>query len=196
MPELLEKISSRFKSCQKMNTTTFIKSLHNMFLQHYNKHLRDRNEFNAEISSKLFPQLLKCLYTKKFLQGKFLKNLIDKKIFKIENIEESSKVTIDCESLSTIYERSNSNQKFDATKIEDKAEILLKMTQMLLSDLSHFSTGLPKTKSALLNKTKSILRMYVNSKEIHIEHKMFLDDSGNKAIMWVLDLLQANNIIK
>ena len=94
LAELSQKISKRFKVDTKMDTATYIKTLHNMYLQHYNKHFKQSGEFNEDTSDIIFPQIVKFMFSKKFIQGKLLKQVIDNSIFDIKEIEEASKVTI------------------------------------------------------------------------------------------------------
>ena len=61
LSELFRKTSMRFKVSPKMDTTTYIKTLHNMYLQHYNKHLKQTGEFNEETSAIIFPQIIKFM---------------------------------------------------------------------------------------------------------------------------------------
>ena len=65
---------------------------------------------------------------------------------------------------------------------------------MLLSNLLKPLTGPIKDKSTMLKKIGSIIRMYANSKEINSDYKQTLD-RNKKVSFWVLDLLQAKNII-
>ena len=94
LAELFQKISKRFKPTPKMDTTTYIKTLHNMYTQHYNKCLRQTGEFNDDVSAIIFPQILRFMWDRKFLQGKLLTQVIENDIFDIKEIEETSKVTI------------------------------------------------------------------------------------------------------
>ena len=50
LAELFQKISKRFKTSPKMETNTYIKTLHNMYQQHYNKCLRQTGEFTDDTS--------------------------------------------------------------------------------------------------------------------------------------------------
>ena len=77
---------------------------------------------------------------------------------------------------------------------EDKLEITIKITAMLLSNLSKSITGLPKNKSALLKKIGSVIKKYANSDEISFDYKQTLD--RNKQVrFWVFDFLQHRNVI-
>ena len=94
LAELFKKVSTRFKVSQKMETATYIKTLHNMYLQHFNKNFKQTGEFNDDTSAVIFPQIIKFMEHKKFLQGKLLTQVIENDIFDIKEIEETSKVTI------------------------------------------------------------------------------------------------------
>ena len=72
LAEFFKKTSVRFKNCPKMDTTTYLKTLYNMYNQHYNKHFKETGEFNSETSSILFPQIIKFMYHRKFIQGRLL----------------------------------------------------------------------------------------------------------------------------
>ena len=50
LAELFQKISKRFKVTPKMETNTYIKTLHNMYQQHYNKYLKQTGEFTDDTS--------------------------------------------------------------------------------------------------------------------------------------------------
>ena len=77
-----------------MDTTTYINTLHNMYLQHYNKCLKQTGEFNDDTSAIIFPQILKFMWDRKFLQGKLLTQVIENDIFDLKEIEEASKIII------------------------------------------------------------------------------------------------------
>ena len=94
LAELFKKISTRFKLSPKMETITYIKTFHNMYRQHFNKFFKQTDEFNDVVSAIIFPQIIKFMHYKKFLQGNFLTQIIDKDIFEINKIEEEYKVTI------------------------------------------------------------------------------------------------------
>ena len=61
LPELFQKISKRFKTCPKMDITTYIKTLHNMYRQHFYKSLKKTGEFNDDTSAIIFPQIVKFM---------------------------------------------------------------------------------------------------------------------------------------
>ena len=205
LPELFNKVSKRFKVSQIMDTATYIKTLHNMYLQHYNKHLKPSGQFNDDTSSIIFPQILKFMHHKKLIQGQFLTFLVDKNILDAKNIEQSSRVTIDCEGLMNLFDeyvvnKKSKNGKVDYKAIEidmeDKTNITLKITGMLLSNLAKPYTGLPKNKSSMLKKIGSIIRMYANSNEISDEYKEILDTRQASTRFWVYDFLKEKNIVQ
>ena len=83
LAELFKKLSERFKATEKMDTTTYIKTLHNMYDQHFTKSFKKTNTFNDEASSKIFPQIIRFMWDKKCIQGKFLTKVIENDIFDI-----------------------------------------------------------------------------------------------------------------
>ena len=95
LPELFQKISKRFKTCPKMDITTYIKTLHNMYMQHYNKCLKQTGEFNDSNSAIIFPQIVRFMIDKKFLQGELLELIVEKDLSDPKKIEEIPKVIID-----------------------------------------------------------------------------------------------------
>ena len=95
LPELFKKISARFKVSSKMDIFTYIKTLHNMYLQHYNKHLKQTGEFNDSNSAIIFPQIVRFMIDKKFLLGELLELIVEKDLSDPKKIEAISKVIID-----------------------------------------------------------------------------------------------------
>ena len=198
LAELFQKISKRFKVSPKMDTSTYIKTLHNMYLQHYNKYFRETGEFNDETSAILFPQIMKFMWDRKFLQGRLLKLVIENNTFDIVEIDNFSKVTIDWDgllkiskqySLTTESEGTTVSDKKINLQLEDKVKITLIITEKLISNLIKSVTGLPKNKSSMLKKIGSIIRMWATSKEMNADYKQTLD--RNKRVrFWCLDLLQ------
>ena len=82
---------------------------------------------------------------------------------------------------STLQSQKNELQKFKINKfnipLEDKVQIIMKITQMLLSNLSKSHTGMPKTDSVMMKKIKSSIRMYKNSNEAKPKYEKFLDNN-------------------
>ena len=205
LPELFNKVSKRFKVSQIMDTATYIKTLHNMYFQHYNKHLKSSGEFNDDTSSIIFPQILKFMHHQKFIQGQLLNLLIGKDILDVRNIEQSSRITIDCEGLMNLFDEYAVNKKSKNGKVgyksieidvKDKAYITVRITEMLLSNLAKPYTGFPKNKSSMLKKIGSIIRMYANSNEISDEYKEIVDTRQANIKFGVYDLLQQKNIVQ
>ena len=189
LSELFRKISIRFKQSPKMDTTTYIKTLRNMYFQHYNKLLKQTGGFNDRISAILFPQILRFMYDKNFIKGKFLTQIIKNGIFDLEEIEEASKIIVDWDGLNKIFKEYSSTPEQEGTVIDDdKLELTLAIAKMLLSNLSKPSSGLPKNKCSMLKKIGSIIRMYSNKLETNSAHTNFLN--RNKQVrFWILDLL-------
>ena len=202
LAEFFKKTSKRFKVSPKMDTISYIKTLYNMYLQHYSKNFKQTGEFNDEASSKLFPQIIKFMHHNKLIQGKLLTQIVENNLFSIREIEENSKLTVDCEGLLRIFNEYELKPEMEGTTVydkkiilptKDKVEITIKLTRMLLSNLSKSLTGLPKNKGAMLKKIGSIIRMYATSNEINSDYKQTLD--RNKQVrFWILDLLQVKNI--
>ena len=188
LSELFRKISIRFKQSPKMDTTTYIKTLRNMYFQHYNKLLKQTGGFNDRISAILFPQILRFMYDKNFIKGKFLTQIIENGIFDLEEIEEASKIIVDWDGLNKIFKEYSSTPEQKGTVIDDdKLELTLAIAKMLFTDLSK-SSGLPKNKFSMLKKIGSIIRMYSNKVETNSAHTNFLD--RNKQVRnWIFDLL-------
>ena len=95
LAELFQKILKRFKTSPKMETSTYIKTLHNMYQQHYNKYLKQTGEFTDNTSAIIFPQILRFMWDRKFLQGKLLTQIIENDIFDLKEVEEASKIIVD-----------------------------------------------------------------------------------------------------
>ena len=189
LPELFKKISTRFKVSPIMDTTTYIKTLHNMYWQHYNKHLRETGEFNDETSAILFPQIMEFMWDQKFIEGEFLTQIIENGIFDLEKIKKASMISVDWESLFKIFKEYSSKPEQEGTVIDDdKLELTLAIAKMLLSNLSKPYTGFPKNKYSMLKKIGSIIRMYSNKSETNSAHTNFLD--RNKQVrFWIFNLL-------
>ena len=111
LPGLFHKISKRFKTCPKMDITTYIKTLHNMYRQHFYKSLKKTGEFNDDTSAIIFPQILKFMWYTKCIQGKLLTLIIEDDIFDIKEVEETAKLSIDWNWLLKIYEEYTLNTK-------------------------------------------------------------------------------------
>ena len=203
LPELFKKISTRFKVSSKMDIFTYIKTLHNMYQQHYNKCLKQTGEFNDSNSAIIFPQIVRFMIDKKFLQGELLELIVEKDLSDPKKIEEIPKVIIDWDGLLNIFKEYDLKTERDGTTVEDKkinlsledkVELTTTISKLVLINLTKSYEGLPKNKSAMLKKIGSIIRMHASSNAINADFKQTLD--RNKQVrFWVLDLLQEINII-
>ena len=174
-----------------------------MYYQHYSKHLKETGEFNNETSSILFPQIIKFMYHRKFIQGRLLALLVENDSFDIKDIEETAKLTIDCEGLLHIFNDYSLIPELEGTTVEnkkielsheDKVEITIKITAMLLSNLSKPSTGLPKSKNALMKKIGSVIKKCKGPSEVNSDNMK--KPNWNKQVrFWVFDFLQKINVI-
>ena len=61
LAELFQKISGRFRITPKIDTITCLKTLHNMYLQHFTKSFKNTREFNDESTLKIFCQIMKYM---------------------------------------------------------------------------------------------------------------------------------------
>ena len=145
------------------------------------------------------------MHHKKLSQGQFLTFLVDKNILDAKNIEQISRVTIDCEGLMNLFDEYAVNKKSKNGKVgyksieidvKDKAYITVRITEMLLSNLAKPYTGFPKKKSSMLKKIGSIIRMYANSNEISDEYKEIVETRQANIKFGVYDLLQQKNIVQ
>ena len=124
LPELFKKISNQFKVSAKMDTTTFIKTLHNKYWQHYNKFCRQTKEFNKCTSAIIFPQILKFMSDKNFINGKFLTQIIENDIIDLEEIEEESKIIINWGALNKLSDEYPLKPEQEGTIVDDDKTIL------------------------------------------------------------------------
>ena len=141
--------------------------------------------------------LFKFMYHKKLIQGELLTLIVEKDIFDIQEIEDTSKLNIDCKGMLELYENFKQKAEMEAAAEEkkiglskqDKVEITMGITKALLSDLSSCVTALPKNRRSLFNKISHFIRNYQNSR--------YKNASNWKkhAKSWVFNLLQQKNII-
>ena len=160
LTKLFEKMSKRFKTTPIMDTVTHIKTLHNMYLQHYNKHFQQSGEFNDDTSVIIFPQIVKFMVNNNCIQGKFLTFLADKNILDPEQIKEAYKVQTDLETLQKLSEKysleTNNQEKTVEDKkidlsVEEKAGITINLAKTLISSLATSTDILAfKNKNAVL----------------------------------------------
>ena len=76
--------------------------------------------FNDATSAIIFPQILRFMWDKKFIQGTLLTQIIENDIFDIEKIEESAKLYIDWEGLLKIFKEYSLQTAMEGTIVDDK----------------------------------------------------------------------------
>ena len=90
-----------------------------------------------------------------FIQGKLLALLIENDLFNVKEVEDNSKLDIDYEGLLHISNDYSLNPEKEGTTVknnkiilsdEDKVETTMRITAILLSNLSQSITRLPKKK--------------------------------------------------
>ena len=203
--EFFKRISARFKNIPYLDTLTYLRTLHNLHLQYWNKQFKKIGEFNEEISTKIFTQVIKFMNYKKLIQGKLLKILIELNIIDIRQIDDASKLEIDREltqEIAELYKVPNDQEESDVgsdkvVPISDpqKVEITIELTQLLLSNLTKPFTGLPTSEKSMLKKIGCILRMYLLSNQINELYKKTLEEEVLNIKSWVFRLLKIKEII-
>ena len=95
-----------------------------MYQQHYNKFFKQTGEFDEDASAIIFPQIIKFMWEKKYIQGKLLDQIITNSIFDRKEVEEIAKLKINCEELLKYFNEYKLKAQMEGTIVDDKKIIL------------------------------------------------------------------------
>ena len=203
LADLFKKISVRFKTTPKIDTMTCLKTLHNMYLQHFNKSFKNTDEFNSQATLIIFCQIIKYMKHEELIWGKIFEFLCDSGIFDIPEIENANKMTIECDRLQKLFKDYTLRKELDRTKIEDKklflsledrATITIIVMKFLLKKLTESTTNLPKKKNSMLKIIELMIKIYGSNEELNSDFKQTIERNKNVKF-WVFDWWKYKSIV-